>query len=296
MMRPPAFSFKDFRRLIRWPNLLMIVLTQWLTRLFLVGPRPKGFAPEEWAQSDWSFWMLSLSTIMIAAAGYIINDYYDVKIDSINKPDRVVIGIRMQRRVALLIHLLLNLSGIGIGFLLSFKVGVLNFFVTFWLWIYSNQLKRLPFWGNLSIACLTGLSVYVVGLLYSESWVLTRYPMIVVFALFAFFISLIREIIKDMEDIRGDMHFGCRTLPIVWGIRRTKTVIYTILCIFMGVTAVLVLMIRNQWLFYYFAAMLLPAAYFIYALYWADTKASYRALSQFCKVIMLSGIMAILLI
>ncbi len=228
-----------------------------------------------------------MSTVLIAAAGYIINDYYDVKIDLINKPDRVVIGKTITRRFALLFHTLLSLTGVGIGFLLSWKIGVVNFGCAFLLWLYSNALKRLPFIGNFTVALLTGLSILIVNMLYPPWSTLAC-----LYALFAFFITLVREIIKDMEDLKGDNTFGCRTLPIVYGIRKTKVFAYFLLTVFS-----LLVMALNRWttplpMTFFAWSLFLPMAALLGWLVRADTRKDFYQLSQFCKFIMLAGILS----
>ncbi len=271
--------------LVRFPNLLIIVLTEYLVRICLIGPK------EAWQAHllELPFAGLVFSTVCIAAAGYIINDYYDIKIDLINKPDKVVIGKSLTRRKAMMGHFLLNIVGIGIGTFLSVKVGAVNFVAGFLLWLYSNLLKRLPLVGNLTIALLTGTSVWIVAVYFDQ-----HDPLVYVFATFAFFTTLIREIVKDMEDLRGDRTFGCKTLPILWGYRKTKQFIYTILLVF-SLTVLAILWQANlQVLNLYFVGMLLPGAFFIHMLYRADTQRAFRQLSTLLKGVMLSGVLIML--
>lgn len=272
-----------FVKLTRVPNLLILALTQYLTAAFLID------AHSGWKAYllDWRLFLLALSTTAIAAAGYIINDYYDIKIDFINKPERVVVGRVLKRRVVMAAHTLLNLIGIVIGLLLSWTIGLIHFSSAFLLWFYSNQLKRLPLVGNTVVALLSGASVWVVSVLYRE------YNLIVfVYAIFAFAISLIREIIKDMEDVQGDEIFGCRTLPIIWGIRKTKNLLYILIGFFIFLLFFLSGMIGNQTLTNYFIILILPFTFFIVRLVYADTKKDYAFLSDFCKILMLSGILS----
>lgn len=264
-----------------------MVFTQYLVRLFLIGPKA------DWMLNlfDVGLCLLSIATITIGAAGYIINDYYDIKIDTINKPDRVVIGRSMSRRAAMALHMILSGLGILIGMYLHWKVMVGCFVAVFWLWLYSNQLKRMPFVGNLSVAILTVMAIEGVNAFYDVNNLLVH-----MFAIFAFFISVIREIVKDMEDLRGDMHFGCKTLPITWGIRKTKTFIFVILALFAVSTAGMLFLISSTALNVYFLIMLIPIGYFIHKLYWADTKRAYRHLSNFCKWFMLTGIIVMIFV
>ena len=269
---------RSFLLLTRFWNLLIIGVAQYCTAVFL-------FSPD--TVFDTRLFLLTVSTVLIAAGGYVINDYYDVKIDLINKPERVVVGKSITRRYALLIHTLLSLTGVGIGFLLSWKIGLVNAGCAFLLWLYSNALKRLSFIGNFTVALLTGLSIFIVNVLYPPWSVLTC-----IYALFAFFITLVREIIKDLEDLKGDDTFGCRTLPIVYGIRKTKMVNYFLLILFSMVVISL-----NQWVtplpMEFFAwSLFLPMAAFSGWLVRADTRRDFYQLSQFCKVIMLAGILS----
>jgi len=278
---------KSFLRLIRAGNLLIIVLTQYLVRIFLVGPK------EDWLRhlSDFRFLLLSLSTVLIAAAGYIINDYYDIKIDTINKPRRVVIGRMLRRRHAMFTHTAFNALGIGLGLLVGLKVAAVNLLAAFVLWLYSNQLKRLPFIGNFTVALLTAASLLVI-ILYAPR----NQFLVVTFALFAFFISLIREIIKDMEDLRGDATFGCQTLPIVWGIRRTKSLLYILIGSFLVILFSLSFYLREWIVFYFSLFVFLPTAWLTWRLARADTRREFGYLSTWCKIIMLSGVLSMVLL
>ena len=271
-------ALRSFLLLTRFWNLLIIGLAQYCTAVFL-------FSPDN--IYDGGLFLLGMSTVLIAAAGYIINDYYDVKIDLINKPDRVVIGKSITRRYALLFHTLLSIIGVGIGFLLSWKIGVVNLGCAFLLWLYSNALKRLPFIGNFTVALLTGLSILIVNLLYPPWSVLAC-----LYALFAFLVTLVREIIKDMEDLKGDNTFGCRTLPIVYGIRKTKVFTYLLLMLFY-----ILVMALNRWtaplpMRFFAWSLFLPMAALWGWLVRADTRKDFYQLSQFCKFIMLAGILS----
>lgn len=289
-MKPPSIRRRSrkyilfgFYRLIRVPNLLIIALTQYMVRIFLIGPK------SEWFHHllEPSLFLLVLSTVFIAAAGYIINDYYDVKIDTINKPKRVVIGRMLRRRIAMGAHTVLNFLGLFIGLYLGFQLFVFNFMAGFLLWLYSNQLKRLPFIGNFAIALLTASSLVVLAVYYKQNEFL-----IYTYAVFAFSISLIREIIKDMEDVRGDANFGCKTLPIVWGLRRTKILLYILVVSFVLILLSLASYLNNQLIYYFLIFILIPLTWLIIRLVRADTKNEFGYLSKLCKFIMLIGILS----
>ena len=276
-----SFSITGFLKLTRFPNLLIIGFTQYFSAIFLVA------YPGDWIDKlfDFKLFLLSSSTILIAAAGYIINDYYDIKIDYVNKPDKVVVGKLVKRRIVLASHWILNLAGISIGFYLSVYVGVINFFAGFMLWIYSNQLKRMPFIGNFTIALLSGVSILIVAVYYQSN-----FSLLLNYAVFAFSISLVREVIKDMEDLRGDMRFGSKTLPIVWGIRKTKYFLFGLILAFIFILFYLSHQLENQTLNIFFLILTVPIGYLIYLLYGADSQKRFHRLSSYCKLLMLAGI------
>ncbi len=282
-MSKSRFHLIGFLKLTRIPNLLIIAVTQYLAVIFLV------FEPHMLKMvGNPQLFLLVLSTLMIAAAGYIINDYYDVKIDYVNKPDRVVVGKLIQRRIVLAGHFILNFTGIFIGFFLDYKVGLVNLFATFLLWIYSNQLKRMPLAGNLVIAFLTGLTFFVIWVYYQKSMYL-----LLNYAIFAFAITLIREVIKDMEDMIGDEIFGSRTLPIIWGIRKTKSFLYALILLSGSLFFYMAGRLNNPVMNNFFLILIIPAIYLVYLLYRADTQKRYYRLSIYCKLIMLAGIFSI---
>jgi 4-hydroxybenzoate polyprenyltransferase len=276
------FTLRALIKVTRFWNLVIIVLAQFFTAYCLVG---------YFTVLNWRLYLLSVSTALIAAAGYIINDYYDVKIDLINKPERVVVGKSMRRRYALFFHWMLSILGVAAGFLLDWKIGVINIFSGFLLWWYSNFLKRKPFVGNFSVALLTGLSVYQVAVLFDPF-----NKMIIAYSFFSFFVTLVREIIKDMEDWKGDNTFGCQTLPILWGIRRTKIFIYTLILI--HVTAIV--SFNSLYLFFQIRILtffiFIPILLLILLLVRADTVKSFYYLSFYCKIILVAGIFSMLLI
>ncbi len=279
-----AFTF-GFLRLIRVQNLLIVVLTQFLARLFLVGPKSEIIH----SLTDPTIWILSLSTVCIAAAGYIINDYFDVKIDLINKPDRVVIGRYLKRRVAMSVHQVLNVIGCLLGLYLSRWVFLVDVVSVSLLWFYSAQFKRQPLIGNIVISLLTALSFIVMAVYYRQNT-----EMLLIYALFSFGVTLVREIIKDMQDIRGDARFGCRTLPIVWGLRRTKYLLYILIGVFLISLFFIADSLHNFRLTFIFGLMLFPIAWLTYRLVLADTRRDFGYLSTLCKLIMLIGVVSMI--
>jgi 4-hydroxybenzoate polyprenyltransferase len=277
----------EFFKLIRFVNLVIVVLTQYLVRLFIIG------TPQNWKTIlvEPSIFLIALSTVCIAAAGYIINDYYDIKIDVINKPDRVVIDRSIHRRNAIIAHFVLNVISLVIGYMLSLQIAVTYAICIFFLWLYSNQLKRLPLIGNFTVALLTAISILVLAMYYKQQ-IFTIY----FYAIFAFLISLVREVIKDMEDIKGDLLHGCHTLPIVWGLRKTKGLLYVLLLLFIA-WSVLYYFIARHTNSLLVVAVAVPLTIYLGIRLWpADRSNAFRRLSTLCKVIMALGSLSIVFI
>ncbi|SHM54104.1 4-hydroxybenzoate polyprenyltransferase [Cyclobacterium lianum] len=279
----PTFTLSAFLKIIRPGNLLLVAFAQLMTAFFLVGSSKTGTP----VLLDYHLYLLIISTVILTASGYMINDYYDVKIDYVNRPDAVVVGRGMKRRMVMILHTIMNILGILIGILVHPKVGAITFIAAFLLWLYSNSLKRLPFIGNLTVASLTGLAIWIVGIYYQKSELL-----ILTYAIFAFFINLIREILKDIEDRNGDRKHGCRTLPIVLGFRKTKNIIFIIAILFVAAILFVTFKINEPLLFLYFGLLSIFFIVFMVKIYRADRKSHFTELSTFSKVLMLTGIMS----
>lgn len=281
-MKQISTAFINLLKLIRWRNLLIIILTQYAAAYFLISS-----AELAEVLLDLNLLILVLCTTFIAAAGYVINDYYDIKIDYVNKPDRVVVGRFFKRRAIIILHATFNFIGILGGFWLSWEIGLVNSLAAGLLWLYSNLLKRLPLFGNISVALLTGMSVFIVYIFYRESLFLFA-----AYASFAFFISLIREIIKDMEDIEGDRKFDCKTLPLVLGIRKSKIVVYFISFTFL--VAVALLLQKEQKFWWVLSGLFLVLSWLNYKLLIADKVRDFSKISSLSKQIMILGLFSMI--
>ena len=278
----------DFFKLIRIQNLLILAFTQYFARVFLIGSSLNYY--QVILESEIFF--ISICTAMVAAAGYIINDYYDIKIDMLNKPNRVVLNKHISRRMGIFLHVAINGSAAVLAyFTLSFNVSLFIILCSFLLWLYSNYLKRTAFWGNLCIAFLAFGTLFMIGLFYKKNM-----DFILLFGFFAFATTLIREVIKDVEDIRGDMFHGCKTLPIVIGIKRTKIVLY-IMIVLMTMCLSFTFLFLNKWLFLYLLVFtIVPMSFLIYKLSIAQQKKDFHTASTLVKIIMIVGIAGMVLV
>ena len=275
--------------LVRWPNLAIMLLSLVLVRVLLLPGQPLRVLLSP------AYGVLMLAALLVAAAGYIINDYYDVKIDAINRPDRLVVGRLLRRRHAMLAHVLLSGLGVLLAMALSCPLGWVTMGAAALLWGYSARFKRLALVGNVSIGALTAALV-----LLPELQLLTGRQAVWLYALAAFLLTVVREIVKDLEDMRGDAAHGCRTLPLVWGVARSKWVAG----FFLGCLVALVLGAAGQllaWGRWGLAAwllglVLLPLLELARRLARADRRRHFRQLSAWCKGIMLAGVLSMLLV
>jgi len=277
------FSLSGFIKLTRIGNLLIIVFAQYFTAIFLTSFTPSWFS----VLKNLDLFLLSFSSVLIAASGYIINDYYDVKIDYINKPNRVIVGKIIKRRVVMVAHTVINFLGICIGFIVAPILAIINFTSALLLWLYSNQLKRIVLIGNISVALLSGLSIYIVELIYHS-----QNPLVLIYAAFAFGYTVIREIVKDIEDVQGDEAFGCKTLPIVYGIRKTKGFLFFFIVLFgASLSFALFSLATSFGLILMFGNIIMLITLFI-IIYKADTKKEFHSLSTVTKIMMMMGVLS----
>ncbi|MEX2370525.1 MAG: geranylgeranylglycerol-phosphate geranylgeranyltransferase [Bacteroidales bacterium] len=303
--------------LVRLPNLLIIAFTQFAMRYLIMEPLlPSSSFSLQF--DNLQFLLLVLATMFIAAAGYIINDYFDTRTDRINKPDRVVVGVTVNRRTAMTLHTVFNLAGIGIGVYLSFYINLVSmsfifFLTTGLLWFYSTNYKRQFLIGNVTVAFLTAM-VPLIVVLFEIPMLNKEYGPVMLqynssfnnifiwvagFSVFAFITTLIREIIKDAEDFEGDAAYGMKTLPIVAGTRLTKS----ILSLLITGTIILLIFVLVKFIMFsgkepdfisliYFASFLIiPFFILITLVITAADKKDYHRASVLIKLIMLFGVL-----
>jgi len=308
---------KAILNLIRLPNLLIIAFTQFAMRYLIMEPLlpSAGFSLQF---DNLHFLLLVAATMFIAAAGYIINDYFDTRTDRINKPEKVVVGVSVNRRTAMTLHTIFNLIGIGIGVYLSIHIRLLPLSFVFFLtagllWFYSTNYKRQFLIGNVTVAFLTAM-VPLIVVLFEIPMLNKEYGSIMLqyntsfnyifiwvagFSIFAFITTLIREIIKDAEDFEGDAAYGMKTLPIVVGSRLTKIILSTL--IIATIAALLYILIKFILfsgeepdfisLVYFSAFLFIPFFILLTLVMIASNKADYHRASIMIKIIMLFGVL-----
>lgn len=299
-----------FIRLIRWPNLVFIALTQILFVYCILQPLFINAGIESIVHGS-TFILLTISSVLIAAAGYIINDYFDLNIDQINKPSKLIVEKIIHRRWTIIWHLLLSTIGIIIGFYLDITthvsfLGVCNILSVALLFLYSISLKKKLLVGNIVISLLTSWVILVIAwceffrIEHAASAALTAHILRITFlyAGFAFIISLIREVIKDMEDIDGDRKYGCLTMPIVWGMHASK--IFTAVWLIVLITLLTILQVYvlqfGWWLssLYCFILIIAPLIFTFKKLFNASAPSDFHTLSSIVKLIMFTGILSMI--
>lgn len=288
---------------------MFIALTQMLFVFCVVMPvfQQAGQKPNV---QNWNFFFICLSSILIAAAGYIINDYFDLNIDQVNKPDRLVVARHIKRRWTIFWHLVLSITGIGLGFYVDYTskiwlLGLSNTACVLLLFVYSLALKRRMLIGNVAISLLTAWVILVIAWCEYNHIVKNQQSLHIdkilritfLYAGFAFIISLIREVVKDMEDMEGDRRYNCRTMPIVWGLNATKVFIAVWLIVLITVLVIVqfyALAILGWWLsaMYGIVFIIVPLIYIFRELYRAQKSADFHRISTWIKLVMFTGIVS----
>jgi 4-hydroxybenzoate polyprenyltransferase len=299
----------NYIKLFRVKNLLMIALMQYIIRYGFLKLQNVGLA-----LNDWMFALLVLATVLIAAAGYVINDVYDIETDEINKPGKNQIGKTISEEMGFNIFIGLNIVALIIGFYLSNKVMKTSFLGIFiissmLLYLYATSWKKIAIVGNLIIALLTAFSVLIIGMfdiipaIYSENEALMKTLLSILFdyALFAFLVNFLREIVKDIEDINGDYNQGMNTLPILIGTQRTAK----ISAVFgLAIVCVLFWYINKNLMdnglliatIYGLIALVAPLVFFSIKIWSAKTQKEFHLMSSLLKLVIFLGILFILII
>ncbi len=302
-------------RLVRWSNLLFLGALIWVMEKWVATPVLDAVAFGE--QLPWYILLLvGAATVLIAAGGYVINDYFDVKIDRINRPDEVVVTRSVSKPAAMRLSVGLSAAGMVCGIaaaaiLRSMTIGIVFAVVPGLLWFYSSSYKRLFLIGNLTIALLAGLTpllvamanVAVLQLRYETILPYTTlvhdlYAWLGGFALFAFLLTWIREIVKDMQDQMGDRELECHSMPVVWGEKWTKVFVTVLIVCTLAIIGHLwwhVLPFPTGWSSlstrYIVLGVVIPLLGALWLLWAAKIPSDYKTCQQVVKLTMLLGML-----
>ncbi|SFA71275.1 4-hydroxybenzoate polyprenyltransferase [Flavobacterium swingsii] len=266
----------------------------------------------ELALALWQYYLLIISTVCIAAGGYIINNIFDTNTDLDNKPNDVVVGKSVSESLAYNLYVTFTLIGVCIGFYLSnviMKPSFLLFFIipSALLYIYATSLKQIMIVGNVVIASLLSFSIIIIGIFMiipatdeiNKKAMSTVLSVLFDFATIAFIINFIREIVKDLEDTKGDENQGMQTLPVILGTSKTSKLVFVlsfipIMCILYYVYNYL---FNLQYATIYILVFLVgPLLYFMIKIWSAETKKDFHHLSNVLKLVVFFGIISIAVI
>ncbi len=295
-------------RLIRWKNLLIIFFTQFIAWACI------SLSEEPDVLHAAQFILLTLSTMLIAAAGYIINDYFDIRIDLQNKPQKVILDSKIPRKQAIVAHALLNVAALCLAAIVAFPAGhpewlLLQLGCITLLWFYSTTFKRHYIIGNVVVALLAALTVLVLIMYEPVLYDYMHFPLVTKvngdhrtslplwilgsYAYFAFILTWMREIVKDMEDIKGDMAEGCLTMPIRKGIAFSThfvTALSLLVVVPLGIAAYVLHAHHLAAISLYVLTVAVLIIAWVIFLYRGQTDRHFHAASSYLKGIMLLGI------
>ncbi|RMZ49780.1 prenyltransferase [Flavobacteriaceae bacterium PRS1] len=295
-----------FLNLIRWKNLLLIAFVQVLIKYALFDPFNIDVT-----LNGFGFSLLVIASLCIAAAGNIINDIYDIDTDLINKLEKVIVSKSISETKAFNLFLALTIIGVCIGFYLSNLIDKTGFsalfiFTSALLYVYTTSLKQTLLIGNIVVSVLVALSIIIVGLFdlipaitsENQQTQLTIFKILINYALFAFMINLLREIIKDIEDFEGDTKANMRTLPIVIGKNKAKTVLFVLSFIpLLAIVYYVITFLYKQQIAvgYFLLFVVAPLLYFSIKILSANTQKKLHHLSNVLKLILFFGVLSLLL-
>jgi len=272
---------------VRGYNILLIVIAQYLASLFI-------FSPEKSLRHvllDIDLYFIVLATMCVIASGYIINNFYDFEADKINKPIKSKIDAIVSQKIKLRIYFFLNFSGFCFGFLVSWRAALFFSVYIFLIWFYSHKLKKYPLTGLFSAAILAILPFFAIFVYYKNFS-----EIIFTHAAFLFFILLIRELIKDLEKIKGDFTQNYQTITVKYGEKFTKILI-TVLCVFtLNPIYFLLKYPEIGGMKYYFYLSIVILLFFIILLWMSTSKRNYVILHLIIKFLILAGVASLSLI
>ncbi|WP_299673653.1 geranylgeranylglycerol-phosphate geranylgeranyltransferase [uncultured Tenacibaculum sp.] len=272
---------------VRGYNILVLIAAQYLAAIFIFSENKSL----KHVLLDWHLLYLVLATVYVIAGGYIINNFYDVKADKINKPIKSTLDEKIKQETKLSLYFLLNFTGFTFGWLVSWRAGIFFACYIFGIWLYSHKLKRYPLVGLFSVTVLTILPFFVIFVHYKNFS-----KVIFVHAFFLFFVIVVRELIKDLENIKGAIVNNYNTFPVVYGEKKTKQFIFFLL----GLTLVPVIVLFDypaiQYMKYYFYLAGITLTIIGFYTWKSYTKKQYQLIHNILKILLLIGVFSLLLI
>lgn len=277
----------SFISVVRGYNILVLVIAQYLASMFIMAPD----LPLGQVLFDPNLFFMVLATASVVAAGYIINNFYDSEKDLINRPQKTMLDRFVSQRTKLSVYFILNLAGIFFASYISFRAVVFFSVYIFVIWFYSHRLKKILFVNNLVASIITITPFFAVFLYYKNFD-----TVILMHAAFLYLIILMREMVKDLENMKGDLVQGYRTIPIVYGENFSKSLITALTFLSMIPVHFLIFRFEIGKMYYFFYGAEALLLLFLLILYFSRAKWQYLLLHNLLKFIIVAGVFSILLI
>ncbi len=280
-------KFFSMFSVVRGYNILIIAIAQYLTSVFILAHNK----PVKEVVLDLNLLMLVLASASAIAGGYIINNFYDYEKDLINRPQKSMLDRLVSQNTKLSFYFVLNFIAVILASYVSFRAVIFFSIYIFAIWLYSHKLKKLPLIGNITSAILTITPFFAVFIYYKNFELV-----IFVHAIFLFLIISMRELTKDLENIKGDLALNYKTIPVVYGEKVSK-IMLTILVMLCLIPIYLLLFHFQVGRMTYFFYLILPLLFLFLILLWqSNSKSSYLKLHNLLKFIIVAGVFSIVLI
>lgn len=280
-------KFVSLFSVVRGYNIPVIALAQYLSAIFILAPEKRALS----ILLDFNLFILVLASSLTIASGYIINNFYDSKKDLINRPNKTKLDRLVSQKTKLQVYFSLNFFVALIAFFVSFRAVVFFSVYIFLIWFYSHKIKKYPIIGNLMAAFLAVLPFFGI-LLYYKNF----YEVIFFHAAFLFLLLLIREMIKDLENLKGDLANDYKTIPIVYGEAISKKIITVFTVLTIVPVYVLIEIYDVGYMDIYFYSCFIILIFFLLYLWKSTTKEQFVVLHNVLKILIVAGVFCIILI
>jgi len=286
-MKDIFYKFISLFSVIRLYNIFIIIIAQYFTSIFIISIDTSISS----ILFDFQLFLLILSSSIAIASGYIINNFYDYEKDLINKPIKSKIDKVIRKRTKLSLYITLNFLCIYTSSLVSWRSVLFFTIYIFIIWLYSHKLKRILFIGNIVSSLLSVIPFFII-LIYYKNFEL----IIFLYAIFLFLIVYMREIIKDLENIKGDFTLDYRTIPVVYGEKSSKYLLSIVSLFTLAIIYILLSGFDTGMMFYYYYFSIAVLLFFIIVLWKYDSKKYYNFLHNLLKSLIVLGVLSIVLI
>lgn len=272
---------------VRGYNILILIIAQYLTSAFILAPE----LPLRKVLFDANLFFLILSSATVIASGYIINNFYDSEKDLINRPKKTMLDRFVSQRTKLSVYFILNFAAVFFASYVSFRAVVFFSIYIFMIWLYSHRLKKILFLGNL-VASILAMTPFFVVFVYYKNFE----TVIFIHATFLYLMIVMRELVKDLENLKGDLVLNYKTIPVVYGEKWSKFFLSVLTVLAIIPIMLLTTKFDTGLMDYYFYISLLLLIFFLLFLYFSSAKWQYLLLHNILKLIIVAGVFSILLI